>query len=104
MREIVQMETISDVLDFIDVIFLVKSDLERNHSSEYSLADESFTPPPGFTALSSGFKLSDWEEMAKDWSDEDRTAMQDFLESDRCKSYLQHYLDVALSQKINFED
>ena len=78
MREIVQMETISDVLDFVDVIFLVKSDLESNHSSEYSLADESFTPPPGFIALNSGFKLPDWEGMAKDWSAEDRAAMQDF--------------------------
>ena len=102
MREIVQMETISDVLDFVDVIFLVKSDLESNHSSEYSLADESFTPPPGFIALNSGFKLPDWEGMAKDWSAEDRAAMQEFLESDRCKSYFQHYLDIAKSQKIDF--
>ena len=104
MREIVQMETISDVLAFVDVIFLVKSAIESNDSSEYSLADDSFTPPPGFIALNSGFKLSDWEEMAKNWSDEDRTAMRDFLESDRCKSYFQHYLEIAKSQIINFED
>ncbi len=103
MREIVQMETISDVMEFVEVIFLVvKADIESNNSPEYSLADESFIPPPGFIALNSGFKLSDWEEMAKDWSDEDRAAMQEFLESDRCKSYFQYYLDTAKSQKIDF--
>ena len=82
MREIVQMETISDVLGFIEVIFLVKSAIASNNTSEYSLADDSFTPPPGFIALNSGFKLSDWEEMAKDWSYEDQTAMRKFLESE----------------------
>jgi hypothetical protein len=90
------------VLDFVDIIFLVNAGTEFNDSTEYSLADQSFTPPPGFIALNSGSKLSDWEEMAKDWSDEDRAALQEFLESDRCKSYFQHYLDISKSQKIDF--
>ena len=103
-REIVQMETISDVLEFVDIIFLVRSASEINDPHEYSLADKSFIPPPGFIAFNSGFKLSDWREMASAWSGEDRNAMQDFLESDRCKSYSRHYLDVATSQEINFDD
>lgn len=104
MREIVQMETIADVLEFVEIIFLVRSESEIIDPNEYSLADKSFTPPPGFIALNSGIKLSDWMKMAISWSGEDRNAMQEFLQSDRCKSYLQHYLDVAKSQEINFDD
>ena len=103
MREIVKMETIADVLDFVDVIFLEKADAELSDSEEYSVANGSFIPPPGFIALNTGVTLSNWMELAKDWSDEDRAAMLAFLGSDRCNSYLQQYLDAAKSQEINLD-
>ena len=103
MREVVKMETIADVLNFVDVIFLEKADTEIIDSEKYSIADGSFIPPPGFIALNTGFTLSNWKELANDWSDEDRAAMLAFLKSDRCNSYLRKYLDAAKSQEINFD-
>jgi hypothetical protein len=103
-HKVMAIDSIPTLLPWLDVMYLVEPGTENQDLKKYELADNSFTPPPGFLALNTNCKLSQWGLLAEEWSTEDRAAMQAFLDSERCNHYLRKFVYAAKLQQELFQE
>ena len=83
-----------DLARYIDVLYLAP---EREVGSQEGVLDlhaDSLPVPPQMAFVPAGYRLSEWEQHAVGWSEEDRAAFRDFL-AGRCVPVLREWLDTV---------
>lgn len=68
-----------DLHQFIEVLWLVPELEATNEQLGNAFLDQSLPKPPGLVTVRSGYRLSQFEEYAAQWSTEDRKAFWDFI-------------------------
>jgi hypothetical protein len=68
-----------DVCPFVDVLWLVPEGEATEKQVENAFLDGSLPRPPGLIAVRSGFRLSQFDEYAANWSVEDRKEFWEFI-------------------------
>ena len=98
--KITKITCLQDLHEWFDILFFV----EKNESgSDYAfpaLSANSLIPPPDLVLVNSGYRVSAWQKLSEDWSNEDRQAMIDFIDSDRfTENFSQHLKKIFDIQK-----
>jgi hypothetical protein len=101
-HKIMAIDSVATLLDWCDLLYLVSERNMDQRQRDVEFAESALTPPPGLVAVRSGYQVGRWEEVAKDWSIEDRSAMHAFLTSERLANYLQQNLDAARWQQERY--
>jgi hypothetical protein len=78
-HKIMAIKEARDLHPYIDVLFFI-SEAEAARAHNENFLDTSLPRPPGLVPVESGFRLSDWDALTQDWSDEDKLAMREFLD------------------------
>jgi hypothetical protein len=86
-HKVLAIRTEADLWPYIDVLNLVPESEAVSRADETSLHAFSLPKP-------AGYRLSDWERQAADWSGEDRTAFREFL-AGRAAPVLREYLETV---------
>ena len=88
-----------DVEAYLEVLFLVPEAEADSRVYAAAFFDFSLPRPPGLISLPSGYRLSDWPVLTKDWSDPDKLAFREFLNG-RCAPVYDNCLtEVRLAQE-----
>lgn len=90
----------SDLYPFTEVLWLIPEGQATSEQVKESFLDGSLPRPPGFVAVQSGYRLSQSDKFAVDWSDEDIKAFWDFIHV-RADHLFKEGLAIALAaQKL----
>lgn len=84
-----EINSLDAIKPFINVLFL----REAKTTNDQPLDARSQAIPEGLEPYESGYTLADQDQLIADWSDEDKQAFTDFLESDKIASYFQDVLN-----------
>lgn len=68
-----------DLYPYIDVILFAPEGEANANGAKLEFADGSLPPPLGLVPVSSGYRLSQWRELARQWSEEDKAEFDSFL-------------------------
>ncbi|MHB0986880.1 MAG: hypothetical protein ACYC05_14990 [Sulfuricella sp.] len=101
-HKIMGIDSIPKITNWFEVVYFVTPEEVHGKGIAAEFGEGSLTPPPGLVSLRTGCPLSQWETLAADWSDEDRSAMKTFLSEPRCKDYMEHRLSVVRQQQQDF--
>ncbi|TCV81272.1 hypothetical protein [Sulfurirhabdus autotrophica] len=91
-HKILPIDSISKMMDWLLVAYFITPEDAHGKGIDPKMGEGSLTPPPGLVYMRTGFTLSRWDELAVDWSKEDRTAMMAFLSEPRYLDYMEHRL------------
>jgi len=95
-KEIDSLETIKP---FITILFVRKS----QSADRAPLDKRSKTIPEDTESYDSGYTLADQDQFTADWTEEDKQAFTDFLESEKVDSYFQDVLNQMQTTGIQYQ-
>lgn len=78
-HKVLAIQTKADLYAFTDVIWLLPESEATETQFETSFRDGSLPRPPGLVPVRSGYRLAQFDEFAADWSEQDKTALWDFI-------------------------
>lgn len=93
-HKVLAIKTTNDVLDYVEVVFLVPAADAGTANNELHLGEGSLPAPPGMVCISSGSRLANWEAEFREWPEDDKRTFRELLES-RAAPTLQGYLAVV---------
>lgn len=93
-HKVMAIQTEADLHRYIDVHYVVPESEAGSQKGALTLHTASLPMPPGMACVPAGYRLSEWEQCAADWSEEDREAFRAFL-SGRAEPVLREYLDTV---------
>ena len=88
-----------DLEAYIEVIFLVPEAEAGDQVHASKFFDNSLPRPPGLVSFRSGYCISDWPVLTKDWSDPDKLAFREFLNVRGVAVYDDWLAQVRLAQE-----
>lgn len=88
-----------DIYPFTDVIWLKPQEHIATVSTESAFLENSLLRPPDLVPVSSGYRLSQHEQFAADWSDEDKNAFWEFINVRAV-----HLFEEALKQTASVQE
>lgn len=88
----IQSET--DLYPYVNVLYLLPEAEALGRAMNLEFRNDALPRPPGLALVASGFTLSDWDALTAEWTDDDRVAFRQFLET-RCKSILAGWLQLV---------
>jgi hypothetical protein len=78
-HKVMAINTTRDLYPHIDIVLLVPETETNANGATLEFADDALPRPPGLVPVSSGYRLSQWNELARQWSEEDKAAFESFL-------------------------
>lgn len=93
-HKILAIQSAQDLEQYIDVLFFIAEDETCEPVMQVAYRDEALPRPPGMVPVSSGHTLAAWGALTANWSDEDKVAMHDFLDT-RAAPALNEYLEAV---------
>jgi len=94
--DIMEINSIPKVMEWCEVAFYVTADEEHDDDIFIFISENSLPPPPGHFLKRTGCPLSQWENIAHEWSEEDRVAMKAELSCSRFQEYLESQLALVM--------
>lgn len=91
-HQIMEITTIERLAPYTAICFLVPEDEAGVLSPKQEFRKDAQSRPPGLKVVESGFTLAQFDEVSLDWSAEDKTAFQGFLDI-RCRALFEAGLE-----------
>jgi hypothetical protein len=85
-HKLMAIESIEQLAPYVDVVYFRPR--EDGALTAHKVADRNHMPPAGLVQVPSGFTLATIRDELAAWSEADQAAFMDFLQSERCRKYL----------------
>jgi hypothetical protein len=78
-HKVLEIQTESDIYRYTDVLWLLPEGQASQEQIDAAFLDGSLPRPAGLVPIKSGYRLSQFDEFAAEWSNEDRVAFLEFV-------------------------
>lgn len=97
-QKIMAINSPHDLEAYIEVIFLMPEAEAADRGFDTEFINNSLPRPPGLFAVRSGFCLSDWPVLTRDWNDEDKVAFREFIDGRGAETFDRCMAEVGIAQ------